>query len=564
MTGPFRVALASVTRNRNLRVAQFSSFAAWSGEYLFITTTTVYAFERDGAKGAALISFLRVLPSAMALPVVGALADRFSRRYLLIVATLLRALAVAGAAIAAGLHHAVLVYVLVTLSTVCHAAYRPTLGAMLPSLCTSVEDLAGSNAVRSVLDGLAALVGPLLAAALLAAFSPAAGFAAVAALSTLSLLLIFAVRYRSGSPGVVEMVREEGGVLGGIADAIRELIRSRHASTVIGLGTLQCVVRGALTVFAVVVAVDLTGMGNAGVGILWAGFGVGGLVAAFGTLGAAGSSRLGTILGTGVALWGLPLIVCGLVTRSFVAVAAFTVIGAANALVDVSGFTLLQRVIPDHMLTRVLALAEAVFALAMAVGSLIVPPIDSAVGHSGALIAVGCVLPAAVALAYTQLRHIDLHIRVSSQRISLLRRVGMLRLLPVPAIESLARSATMVRFDAGVDVVRQGESGDDFYVIESGRMSLIDEGRVFGELGPGDSFGELALLRSVPRTITVRAAEAATVAVVDGARFVAAISGFSDTASAAQAVMSRTIDRDARRRGRSSDRAVDPLPEEPE
>ena len=545
MAGTYRVALASVARNRDLRIAQLSSFAAWSGEFLFITVTTVYAFEQDGAKGAALISFLRVLPAAIALPLVGALADRLSRRALLLAATLARALTVGGAAVAAGAGQTVLAYVLITASTVSHAAYRPTLGAMLPSLCTSPEELAGSNAVRSVLDGLAALIGPLIAAGLLAAFSPAAGFGAVTALSAVSLLLAGLLRYEA-SP--LDRSAQRRSVLADIWDGVRELRRSKHGSTVVALGILQCLVRGALTVFAVIVAVNLTGLGNAGVGVLWAGFGVGGLVAAFASLGAAGSSRLGTIFGTGVAVWGVPLIVCGLLTQSFVAVAAFTVIGAANALVDVSGFTLLQRVVPDQMLTRVLALAEAVFALATAVGSLIVPPIDSGLGHSGALIATGCLLPAAVVLAYAQLRDIDLHIGVSSERIALLRRVGMLRLLPIPAIESLARGVTMAQFSTGTDVVRQGDVGDDFYVIESGRMSLIDDGRAFGELGPGDSFGELALLRAAPRAITVRAAEDSTLAVVPGGRFVAAVGGFSSTSSAAEAVMSQNLAANARRR----------------
>jgi MFS family permease len=554
VAGTYRVALASVTRNRDLRTAQLSSFAAWSGEFVFITTTTVYAFERDGANGAALISFLRVLPAAAALPLVGAFADRLSRRALLLAATVVRALTVTGAAIAAGTDQTVVAYVLITVSTVSHAAYRPTLGAMLPSLCTSPEELAGSNAVRSVLDGLAALIGPLIAAALLAAFSPTAGFAAVAALSALSLVLAGTVRYEPSPLGRTGAADEQHGVLADIWDGVRELRRSKHGSTVVGLGILQCVVRGALTVFAVIVSVNLTGMGNAGVGVLWAGFGVGGLVAAFASLGAAGSSRLGTIFGTGVAVWGLPLIVCGLLTHSVVAVVAFTIVGAANALVDVSGFTLLQRVVPDQMLTRVLALAEAVFALATAVGSLSVPPIDSALGHSGALVATGCLLPAAVVLAFAQLHDIDLHIQVSSDRIALLRRVAMLRLLPVPAIEGLARGVTVAPFPTGTDVVRQGDVGDDFYVIESGRMSLLDHGRAFGELGPGDSFGELALLRAVPRTVTVRVAEDAILAVVPGARFVAAVNGFSGTASAAEVVVSRNLDADASRRKQAPSR----------
>jgi len=319
---------------------------------------------------------------------------------------------------------------------------------------------------------------------------------------------------------------------------------------VFGLGLLQCIVRGALTVFAVIVAVKMTSLGNAGVGVLWAGFGVGGFVGAFASLGAAGSSRLGTVFGAGIAVWGIPLIVCGLLTNSVVAVAAFTVVGVANALVDVSGFTLLQRVFPDHLLARVLSLAEAVFALAMAVGSLVVPAIDNAFGHSGALVATGCLLPAAVILTYALLRDIDRHIRVSTDRISLLRRVAMLRLLPVPAIESLAGSVRMLAVPAGTDVIRKGEIGDDFYVIESGRMTVLDDDRVISQLDPGESFGEIALLRAVPRTVTVRAGEDSDLAVVTGPRFVAAVTGFSGTQSAAEQVVTQHLVDDARRRNR--------------
>jgi Na+/melibiose symporter-like transporter len=548
--GTYRTALASVTRNRDLRLAQLSSFLAWTGEFLFITVTTVYAYEQDGAKGAAVISFLRVLPAALALPLIGALADRMSRRFLLLGATFVRAVTVAGAALAAAGHQTVLAYVLVTVSTVSHAAYRPTLGAMLPALCTSPEELAGSNAVRSVLDGLAGLIGPLVAAGLLAASGASAGFAAVAVISGLSLLLAGAVHYESVTMREDDDTAARRGVLVDIADGVRELMKSKPGSVVLGLGLLQCIVRGALTVFAVIVAVKMTDLGSAGVGVLWAGFGVGGLVGAFASLGAAGSSKLGSVFGAGIAVWGVPLIVCGLLTNSVVAVAAFTVVGVANALVDVSGFTLLQRVFPDHLLARVLSLAEAVFALAMAVGSLVVPAIDSAFGHSGALVATGCLLPAAVILTYPLLRNIDLHIRVSSVRIALLRRVAMLRLLPVPAIESLAGSVRMLTVPAGTEVVRKGEIGDDFYVIESGRMQVLDDGRAFAEMGPGESFGEIALLRSVPRTATVRATEDAALAVVTGQRFVAAVTGFSGTQSAAEQVVTQHLVDDARRRNR--------------
>jgi hypothetical protein len=200
----------------------------------------------------------------------------------------------------------------------------------------------------------------------------------------------------------------------------------------------------------------------------------------------------------------------------------------------------------------VLTIAEAVFALAMALGSLVVPPVDAAFGHSGALVAIGCLLPVAVMLGYGQLRDIDRHIEVSTDRIALLRRVGMLRLLPVPAIEGLASGITRLHVPAGTDVIREGDQGDNFYVIESGRMTLLDRGRDFHDLGPGDSFGEIALLRSIPRTVTVRATEDADLAVVTGQRFVAAVNGFSATTSAAEQVIGRRLAENEQRRSTSS------------
>ncbi len=159
-------------------------------------------------------------------------------------------------------------------------------------------------------------------------------------------------------------------------------------------------------------------------------------MAAIASIGAAGSARLGTLFGAGIAMWGVPLVVIGLLTSSYVAVGAFLVVGAANALVDVTGFTLLQRLVPDQTLARVLALTEAVFSLSLALGSLAIPLLIAVLGDNGALAVTGCILPLAVAAGWAGLRAIDADIGVRKDRIVLLRRVRMLRLLPVPAIDA--------------------------------------------------------------------------------------------------------------------------------
>ena len=248
--------------------------------------------------------------------------------------------------------------------------------------------------------------------------------------------------------------------------------------------------------------------------------------------------------------WGVPLILIGLGTSSYVAVGAFVIVGAANALVDVTGFTLLQRLIPDQALGRVLALTEAVFSLALALGSLAIPLVISALGDAGALIVTGCILPVAVAGCWAGLRAIDADIGVRTDRIALLRRVRMLRPLPVPVIESLAMHLRSFRVAARTDVFRRGEVGDAFYVVESGRVAVIVDGQEVRQLGLGDAFGEIALLRAVPRTATVRALEDTELAALSGPEFVAAITGFSATFSVAEQLVSGYLTEDLHRHWR--------------
>jgi MFS family permease len=545
--GTYREALGSVARNRNLRLAQLSSLAAWTGEFVFVTATMVYAFDNGGTAGVGLLGFLRVLPATLALPLFGALADRVSRRRLLVVISVLRALTAAAAALAAAGDLTALGYLLITASTICHSAYRPILAALLPMLCTAPEELAGSNGVRSILDGVAALVGPLVAAGLLAAANVPVTFGAVAALAAASGLLAAGLRYETAPASTPASSAGWASILTEAADGVRELRNHPRTRPILLLGGVQCAVRGALTVLAVVLAVDLVGLGRPGVGLLWASFGIGGLVAALAVIGAAGSNRLGTLFGLGIGSWGVPIVICGLLVHDYVAIAAFAVIGAANALVDVTGFTLLQRMVPDHVLARLLAFAEAVFALSTAVGSLVAPPLISGLGARGTFIATGAVLPVLTALAYRALHAINADIQVRSDRVALLRRVGTLRLLPVPAVEWLAVNLDRTTVPAGRDIFHKGDPGDDFYVIESGRVAVVDDGRLVRELGPGDAFGEIALLRSVPRTVSVRAVDAAELAVISGARFLNAVTGFSAPSATADALVRTYLSSDAER-----------------
>ena len=407
--GPYREAWSSVTGNRNLRLAQLSSLSAWTGEFLFLTAMTVYAFDQNGAAGVGLVGFLRVLPATVALPWLGALADRVSRRRLLVVACALRAVTAAGAA--AAVAQPAVVYTLLTLSTVCHAAYRPVLAALFPTLCTTPEELTGVNAVRAILDGAAALAGPSPRprCSRRTTRRPPSPRWPCSPVSPACSLPGCATSRRAPPPS---RSAERAGVVADVVEGLRELRRHPRALDVIVLGGAQCLVRGALTVLAVVVAVEVTDLGGPGVGVLWAAFGVGGFVAAMASIGAAGSARLGTLFGAGIACGVCRSSSSACCTSSYVAVGAFLVVGAANALVDVTGFTLLQRLVPDQTLGRVLALTEAVFSLALALGLAGGSARHLRPGRHRRARVTGCILPVAVAGCWAGLRAMDAEIGV--------------------------------------------------------------------------------------------------------------------------------------------------------
>ena len=144
-------------------------------------------------------------------------------------------------------------------------------------------------------------------------------------------------------------------------------------------------------------------------------------------------------------------------------------------------------------------------------------------------------LPALTLLTRPRLRAIDREAS-APEATELLRRVSLLASLPEPVLERLAREATPVQVAAGVPIVREGEVGDRFYVIRSGTVSIL--GRTFG---PGEGFGEIALLRDVPRTATASAVTDVELVALEREPFVAAVTGHAPSAAAADTVVAARL-----------------------
>jgi MFS family permease len=524
-------AFSTNTRNPNLRRVQLSFWAAWTAEWALTVAIGVVAFRDGGAEAVGIVAFVRMAPAALLAPLGTTLGDRLPRDRVLLVSCVIRAVATGGAtALLAAGGSTVGVYALAVVATAAFTVYRPVHSALLPELSMTPLELTSANVVRGLLDSLSVLLGPAAAALLLAVGSPAAVFGLAAGLSLWAGLLMFGLSYDGsprGEPRPLRLIVQE------TVEGFRFLTRSRDAGVLMGIGLAQTFTRGCLNVFLVVVAIDLLDTGEPGVGLLTAAIGAGAVAGSLGASMFADGRRLATLEGLGVALWGVPLILSGAFAAEPVVIALMCVIGIGNALVDIGLFTGLPRLVPDDMLARVFGAFEALIALTVALGSLITPLVISLLGIRGALVAIGLVAPLIVALVWPRLRAIDASITHRDDEIEVLKRVGMFRPLPMPAIDGLALHVGHADFAAGQEIFHQGEEGDRFYVIDAGEADVIGDGALVTTIGPGDGFGEIALLRDVLRTTTVRARTPLRLYTLERSHFLSAVSGYSSSARAA-------------------------------
>jgi CRP-like cAMP-binding protein len=134
----------------------------------------------------------------------------------------------------------------------------------------------------------------------------------------------------------------------------------------------------------------------------------------------------------------------------------------------------------------------------------------------------------ALAASWTTLRWLDGRMRIRDADIEILRAVPMVAVLPTATIEQLGAGFDHAEFAPGQMVFAQGDAGDGFYVVESGRAEVVRGGRVVNTLGRGAGFGEIALLDDRPRTATILASgeEPLCVGVLQRPAFLTAVTGY--------------------------------------
>jgi MFS family permease len=492
----------------------------------------ILAFRLGGAVAVGVAGLARMLPAAIVSPLSAFLGDRYRRNVVLLWVQVVVAIALVGSwwAVVAHWPQAVL-YALAGVTGICMTLFRGTVSALMPWLARSAEELVASNVVAATIEGLGTLVGPLVGGAVAASVSPQAVFLGAGVLAFLGLGVVARI-----SPEGQELRtagRARTGPVEEIRDGFRELRGNRDARLVVLSFYAQAFVRGALNVFIVVGALGQLHMGPSGVGLLTAAVGAGGLAGSAAGLSLVGR-RLGTPFALGLLLWGLPIAVLGIWASPALALVALTVVGVGNVLLDVCGFTLIQRLVPDARLSRVIGILMGGAVAAIGIGSIVAPGLISWLGLGGAMGVVGLMLVGVSIAALPQLRRIDRAAGKPPPETEVLRSVPMFAPLSVAATEYLASSMQQVHVPAATRVIEEGDPGDRFYMVAEGWFEVAAGGHHVARLGPGSHFGEIALVRNVPRTASVTAATEGRVYTIDGAAFVAALMGYEASLSSAQ------------------------------
>jgi MFS family permease len=518
--------LVVAARSAPLRRAELAWGGLVAAEWAHFVALGVFAYRVGGTSAVGIAGVARMLPAAVLAPFATSLADRFRRERFLLAIAVIGATALAVSAIGALADERYTVVAAAAVVGISSTLFRPALQALLPSLASTPQELVAANSTTSVLESAGTVVGPIAAAALVATAGVSAIFATGAATLILSAVLLGRLH--------VERERVVGDAQGSeLMQGFREIARVPGAATLVGLIVSQTFVRGCLNVLIVVAAFDVLDGSGADVGFLTAAIGLGGLVGA--VAGTALRHRLSRTFALSLVFWGLPIAALAIAGHLAIAILLLAVVGAANSIEDVAGFTLLQRVMPNHVLARVLGVVWGLAMGAVALGSAVGAVVVGVAGTSASFVLVGFVLPTLALVSYGRLRSIEASVPPAA-RLDVVEGVPIFAPLSLAAKEQIAAQLMEEALEPGQVVIRAGDVGDLFYIVRDGELTVQIADQPAQPL-QGGFFGEIALVRDVPRTATVTAATKVHLYALQRDDFLAAVTGHDCAREAADAVV---------------------------
>jgi MFS family permease len=520
-----REAYVRVGRNRSLRRVALAFVVFNAEEYAIWLAFTIYAYGRGGPSEAGAVAMAQLVPAAIVAPLAAVLGDRMRRDRALALGYAAQSAAAVACAVSLWLAPPLVVYGFAVISSCTITLTRPVHYALLPALSATPGELTAANSVSSSAEALGIFLGPLANSVLIVLEGPGAVCAAFAVLTAAAAVMTRRLDLRD-AVGTSAAGRVEG-----IADVLRSahrgfmaVVHDLAAGALLLFGGIQFLILGILDVFFVVLAIDVLSMGEGGTGVLNAAVGVGGLVGAALTAVLIGRARLS--LPIELAVGSMALMVAALALAGGVGstIGLLAAAGGARSFLDVGTRVLLQRSVPEDTLSRVFGLQESLMMVGLAIGAGLAPVMIALFGNTGAFVAVGTLLLISGLAVWPVLGLLDRRSTAPDpERVALLSRDPIFQPLDQSELERLAGHVEPVLFSAGTDVFRQGDHGDRFFLILEGTAIVSIGGDLVRELGPGDHFGEIALLRDVPRTATVSAGEDLRLLALDRQPFLDAV-----------------------------------------
>ncbi len=499
-----------------------------AAEWAIWVAILVYAYQATGPASVGIVAVAQLVPAAIAAPVAARLAERLpTGRALAAIYGLLGLLMLAtGAAMVLGLAPVVVVALAASV-VMTYTSVRPTQTTLLPGLVGRAEQLTAANSLTTILEGVGVLIGPLSCGLIVAIAEPATVYLA-GGVATLAAAMLVRPAPISRGAASVDAASADAAAVDAVAAGFAQMtgdppsvastdhqaprrsgiaaVRAAPARLLsVGLLATRFGAAAAMDVLLVLAAIELLGMGEAGAGYLSAAIGFGWVLGGASTMVVVGRPRLTWLTVVGAVVWALPIIGLALLVEPVAALTLLVVGGVGLALVDVAVRTVLQRLVPTDELAAVFGVAEGASMAGAAGGALAAGLLASAIGIAGAIVVAGVALPAIALLAVTTIGRGEAGVRIPFREIALLRRLPLFAPVPAPALEAAAAALAPARFLAGDVIIREGAVGDRFWVVGAGTLKVSQAGVAIGVLGAGDAFGELALLRDIPRTATVTA-----------------------------------------------------------
>jgi CRP-like cAMP-binding protein/predicted MFS family arabinose efflux permease len=496
----------------------------------------VWVFDRTHSPTwIAVTSAASWVPRAVFSTYAGVLADRYERTLVMLTSALLAFAATIGVTMVVAANGPVVAaLVFQGAASVVFSGYRPAASAVLPDVVPERE-LVSANALFAAMENLVVVVGPGIGGLVLIAGSPAAGMA-LNAISFLAAAL-FVVRLQVRSRGDAGASGESLGKQ--ISGGFTALWQRRIALVLVVFCCLDSAVYGASTIVNVPLSHQL-GTGNNGYSYLVAAFAIGGVVAAGLANKLSAAIRLAPTILIGMFALALPFAVMSFVKNPYVAFFVLAVSGVGMILVDVLAITALQREVPGEVQSRVFGIFESAVVLSILAASFITAAILHATSLRTTLFVIGFGFSGAAVLGIGPVLASDrrsmTRMRALAPRISVLEALDLFTGASRATLERLAESAVESSLPEGRTILREGDVADALWVMTDGEVAVSARGeggharRLRVMQGPS-YFGEIGLLRGLPRTATVRTLSACTLLRIGADDFFAAVQGSAVSSS---------------------------------